>query len=151
MAMMILGASFAYFQRFVGGDLLDMATSGSDAFARLGDLTAEQRIAHVWITLVPDSLYPIAYGTFFAGATLYLAASTRPILAVPALVTVVADFSENIVQILALSGHENLLAAKSVLTPLKFSAFCVMFALFLACAIFALIKFARHRKIGSDE
>lgn len=131
LAMMIIGASFGYFQQFVGGKLLDMSMSGPDALNRLTEMSASHKQAHTWITLITDSLYPIAYGSFFAGATLKLAGLSNRKLVVPTLVTVIADFFENTAQILALNGHENLIMAKSFFTPIKFSAFVIMNLIFL--------------------
>jgi hypothetical protein len=148
LAMIIIGASFGYFQRFVGGDLLDMSVTGKEALARLSEMSLSQKQAHTWITLIPDSLYPIAYGSFFAGATLKLAGGLKQWVVLPALVTIIADFCENIVQILSLNWFESLIVAKSVLTPLKFSAFVVTVILFL---VFCLVALYRKMKRKADR
>ena len=148
LAMIIIGASFGYFQRFVGGDLLDLISSGQDALTRLSEMSLSQKQAHTWITLIPDSLYPIAYGSFFAGGTLKLAGGLKRWVVLPAMVTIIADFCENIVQILSLNGFESLIVAKSILTPLKFSAVAMTVIFFL---VFCLVALYRKMKPKTDR
>ena len=150
LAMVGIGASFAYFETLVGGELLDMSLSGRDALARLAEMNASEKQAHFWITLTADSLYPIAYGSFFTGATLRLANSLSFWLVIPALVTVIADFSENAVQLLALNGYENMMLAKSVFSPVKFSAVFVMSLLFLVFIVVAISRKIKKNKSRSD-
>lgn len=150
-AMIIIGASFGYFQRFVGGDMLDLVISGQDAHTRLSEMDDAQKQAHTWITLILDSLYPIAYGSFFAGATIWLAGKSKIWMATPALVTVIADFCENTVQLLALNGFDNLIVAKSVLTPIKFSAFFVMGLFFLFYLLTAIAHKIKNNSNRIDD
>ena len=139
-SMILIGGSFAYFQKFVGGDLLDISMSGPDALKRLGEMTDAHKQAHTWITLFLDSLYPIAYGSFFAGATYKLLGHTKGWLTFPALLTVIADFGENIAQMLAMNGQENLIMAKSILTPIKFSMLIIMSLILLSVFLLWIIK-----------
>ncbi|MEQ9316953.1 MAG: hypothetical protein RLN72_13945, partial [Henriciella sp.] len=66
-AMVLIGMSFAPVQDAIDGKLLDMIFSGEAAQARLAELSAEQREAHFWATVLNDTAYPLAYGGFFAG------------------------------------------------------------------------------------
>ncbi len=123
-AFLLIGAAFMPVEGWTGGVPLDMIQSGDAAMARLAGMTAEQKQAHVWVTALLDSAYPLAYGAFLAGfAARFSPPSWRPWIAWPALATVIADFAENGFQIAALTGNPDLLAVKSVLTPLKFGLF----------------------------
>jgi len=110
-----------------------------------------QKQAHTWITAVPDSLYPIAYGSFFAGATLTLSGGSKIWTVVPAVLTMIADFCENLVQVLALNGQENLLLAKSIITPIKFTMFIVMGITLITFILIACIKYVKRRSNSSHE
>ena len=133
--MIAIGYSFQGLIAQIGGaPLLDMITNGDAARTRLAEMTQAQRDAHFWGTVLNDSLYPLAYGGFFAGLALRFG-NGKWIWAMPALLTILVDFAENTVQALALSEIADLLALKSVLTPLKFGLFLIA----LAVAVFALV------------
>jgi hypothetical protein len=103
--------------------LLDAVADPTEARALIEGLTGEQRQAHAWITGTLDVAYPLAYGALFLGATLRFFPRQGALLAIPILVGVPADFLEGLVQILALTGQADWLAAKAVLTPVKGGAF----------------------------
>ncbi|MEM9939022.1 MAG: hypothetical protein AAF768_09255 [Pseudomonadota bacterium] len=122
LAMLAIGYSFSSVRAAVDGPILDMLMTGEAAQARLAELNAEQRRAHFWATVFNDTAYPLAYGGLLAGLALRFGGK---ILAVPAVGAALTDLAENTVQALALSGTADLLAAKSVLTPLKFGLFAL--------------------------
>ena len=146
-AMVFIGMRFAPLQQTIDGPLLDMIMTGQAAKARLAEMTDAQRTAHFWGTLINDTLYPIAYGGFLAGLAGRLAPGRWCALAmVPAFVTVLLDICENTVQMLALTGTADLLAAKTVLTPLKFGFFLISAVLAAGLALAALVRWISHRK-----
>lgn len=134
--------SFEWVIEGAGAPLLDMIRNGPDAERHLSAMTEAQRARHLFGTLVNDSLYPLAYGGLLAGLAYRFGASRSSLLVIPAVATVVVDFAENGIQALALAGGPNLLAAKTVITPLKFGLF------FLAAFIaLCLILLALGRKL----
>ncbi|WP_300376884.1 hypothetical protein [Henriciella sp.] len=118
---LLIGLSFAPVQNAIGGPLLDMLWTGEAAQARLNAMNEAERSVHIWGTVLNDTLYPLAYGAFLAGlAGRFAGPRWMGWAMLPAFLAVLADFAENMVQVLALTGSMNLLAFKSVLTPLKF-------------------------------
>ena len=138
-AMMGIGYSFSFVETAAGGPLLDLMGSGADAKARLAEMSAEQKQAHFWGTVLNDTAYPLAYGGLFAGLVWRFAGDLRRWLVIPALAVIVVDLVENTTQAMALMGNESLIGLKDVLTPAKFglfflAAFCVLVSIGLAIA-----------------
>jgi hypothetical protein len=127
--------SFEAVRAAAGDPLLDMLMTGSEAQTRLAAMSAEAKQAHFWGTVLNDTAYPLAYGSLFAGLAFRFGAP-KLIYGLPSFAGAFIDLCENTIQALALSGTIDLLAAKTVLTPLKF-------ALVAAAAGLALILMAR--------
>ena len=123
LATLVLTALFPVIAGHFGLTLLDAVADPTEARALIEGLTREQRQAHAWITGTLDVAYPLAYGALFFGATLRFFPRKGALLAIPILIGVPADFLEGLVQILALTGQVDWLAAKAVLTPVKGGAF----------------------------
>lgn len=143
--MIIIGVVFSNMPRFVGGELLDMQMNAVDASARLSEMSNWHKSNHIWITLLLDSLYPLAYGGFLAGIAARFAKHWRRFSVIPALATIIIDFAENTVQVIALFGAENVIFLKSLLTPIKFGCFFVATILALTLVLIALVKWARGK------
>lgn len=147
-AMMAIGYSFSFVQTAAGGPLLDMIGTGAEAKARLAEMSADQKTAHFWGTVLNDTAYPLAYGGLFAGLIWRFAGTLRRWLVIPALAVIVADLAENTTQAMALAGNGSLIGLKDVLTPLKFG-------LFFLAAIMVLISvglgIARRMKKPAPE
>lgn len=122
-ATVVLTALFPVVAGHFGLTLLDAVADPTEARALIEGLTREQRQAHAWITGTLDLAYPLTYGALFLGATLRFFPRKGVLLALPILIGVPADFLEGLVQILALTGQVDWLAAKAVLTPVKGGAF----------------------------
>ena len=122
-ATVVLTALFPVAAGHFGLTLLDAVADPTEARALIEGLTREQRQAHAWITGTLDLAYPLTYGALFLGATLRFFPRKGVLLALPILIGVPADFLEGLVQILALTGQVDWLAAKAVLTPVKGGAF----------------------------
>ncbi len=144
-AMLVMGASFAFFESGLGGPMLDIMMNGEDASARLAQMSAEQRGLHFLLTATLDSFYPLANFGFFAGIAARLAKTWRRWAVLPAFIYVIADFAENIVQMLALKGADNLLALKDILAPLKFLGFLAAAILVLTLLVIAGIRKLSNR------
>ena len=123
LATLVLTALFPVIAGHFGLTLLDAVADPTEARALVEGLTKEQRQAHAWITGTLDVAYPLAYGALFFGATLRFFPRKGALLAIPILIGVPADFLEGLVQLLALTGQVDWLAAKAVLTPVKGGAF----------------------------
>ena len=134
-AMLFIGFGFGVVGPMVGGVLLDELVSGAAAAERIAELTPEQIDTHFWATVLLDSAYPLAYGSFFVGLLARLGRDWRRWTVIPPIVTVVADFLENSVQAMALAGNDALLMAKDVLTPLKFGSLLIAVLLVIGFAI----------------
>ena len=119
-AMVLLGGLLRQTGAALGG-MLDLTLTGAEARALLDRLTPWQRDVHAHATLLYDGLYPLAYGAFFAGLAVRLGGAKARWIALVMLGGMVADYAENIVQLLALSGRADWLDAKAVLTPIKFA------------------------------
>jgi len=106
-------------------------------------MTAAQRMAHIWMTVTVDVVFPITYGAIFAG----IALRSFPVwLALPGLTVIPVDLFEGVVQVLALMGEESVLWLKAYLTPMKIILFRIAF--FIA-AISVGLEIIRYRKSKS--
>lgn len=145
-AMVLTGLSFSPVQQAIDGQLLDMIWSGDAAKARLAELSSDQRTAHLFGTLINDTLYPLAYAGFFAGlAARFAPPRWQALTLVPAFTAAIVDLCENTVQALALSGTASMLDAKTVLTPLKFGLVAVAILLSILLAGLSLVRFLLRR------
>lgn len=141
LAMVLVGMAFGPVQAALDGPLLDMIGSGEAARARLAEMGAPERRIHFWTTVALDTLYPLAYGGFLAGlAGRFAPLRWRGLVMLPAALTILVDLMENTVQALALAGVADLLALKTILTPVKFGLFGVAALLALALAGAALVR-----------
>ena len=144
--MIIIGMTFSFAPRLVGGELLDMQMNAADASARLSEMSSWHKSNHIWITLLVDSLYPLAYGGFLAGIAARLAKPWRKFAVIPAFATIIIDFAENLVQVAALSGTESILVLKDILTPMKFSCFSLAAILALILLLLAAVKWTQRKR-----
>ena len=108
---------------------LDGISSPEEAKTLLRSLTPEQVQVHIWTTAVVDVLYPLAYGSFFAGVALTFYRHFGLFLAIPSFLVIPVDIAEGLVQIYALRGSEDWLDYKAFLTPAKFALFYLGFAI----------------------
>lgn len=139
-AMLLTGWGFGVFSDRVGGVYLDELLSADAARALIAGMSAAQRSAHFWITVLLDTLYPIVYGAFAVGLLSRLSRNWRRWAVLPALAAVVADYLENTVQALALVGFESLLRSKDLLTPIKFSGLGLSLVLILGFGLWRLLQ-----------
>ncbi len=144
--LIAIGTSFSFAPHLVGGALLDVQMNAADASSRLAEMSGAQKTNHIWITLLLDSLYPLAYGGFLAGLAARFAKPWRRISVVPAFVTIIADFIENAVQLVALTGSAHVLYFKNFITPIKFGGFMLATILALLLLIVAVIKWAQTKR-----
>lgn len=145
-AMMAIGYSFSFVQTAAGGSLLDMLGSGAEAKARLAEMSAEQKQAHLWGTVLNDTAYPLAYGGLFAGLVWRFAGTLRRWFVIPSLAVIVVDLAENTTQAMALAGNDSLIGLKDILTPAKFGLFMLAALLVLVSVGLAIARRMRKQE-----
>jgi hypothetical protein len=120
LATIALAIGFQLSTPFAGGALLDVSTTLAASEDLLQAMSAPQKRAHLWITVLLDVPFPFAYGGLFLGLCLRYGGRYSLYLAAPAFLVIPVDLIENTVQFIALLGNETLLPAKAYLTPAKF-------------------------------
>lgn len=91
----------------------------------LEQMSAQQKSVHLWTTATLDVAYPFVYGSFLAGTALRFFHKYGSYLALPALLTVLVDLLEGVIQVLALTETVDLLGPKAYITALKFGLFFI--------------------------
>ena len=146
-ALIFLG--FGPFVDGVGGSYLDTVMTGEESRTVIAAMSSGQRWTHFWVTLLVDTAYPFAYGAFFAGMALKFFGRFRVLAALPAFAAVIVDLTENMVQLLALSGAADVLDAKDWLTPLKFGLFGVAGVIAVIGFIIGLVHMFTNKSASS--
>ena len=140
-ATLLIGGGFYFVIQEIGGQLLDEIVKGDDAISRLNQMDDHQRSVHFWGTVTLDALYPLAYGGLFIGLLSRFGWRWRWGLILVPIIGVLADFAENTVQAMALSGYAaEVLVAKDIVTPIKFGALLLALALTVMLGLIALIR-----------
>ena len=114
----------------------------------LAAMTDDQKSAHWWMTLLLDYLYPVAYGGFFAGVIWRFFGKFGGWLALLALAAGAADAIENTIQLFILSGAEDLIWLKGIITPIKYSTFLPAAALALIGLCIAVARRLRKPNVS---
>ncbi len=135
----LAGAGFGLLQPHVGGVYLDTLADPEAA------LSPAQRAAHFQVTLFLDSLFPASFGLLCAGLALRLPAPWSRYGPMPAIMAILLDLAENGIQLVALCGGADLLAAKAWVTPGKFFLFALALAIGVISVAGALL--ARIRRV----
>lgn len=147
LALVILsGAGFAVFNDALGGSLLDQMSDPEAARAQVAAMTASQRSAHAWVTALIDTVFPLANGAVLAGLALRFFGRYGKFAALPALLFVITDLTENLTQLLALTGLADALDAKAWVTPLKYNLFLVASVIALVGLVIGVVAFVRRRR-----
>lgn len=136
----ILFAIFIFTPHSQGFVTLDSTASPVVARQEISLMTHNQRIVHLVLTAIVDSLFALAYGFLFLGMAARFWGRLAFTLTVLIAVLVATDFLENAVQIIGLLGWSNLLVAKSFLTPLKFTLFFAGWLMVILSVPLALIR-----------
>ncbi len=140
---MLLNLGFFFWMPHVGGVILD--ESWGEGLQRIYDsMTPDQRRSHGWMTLILDMPYPLAYGVWYAGLALKAFPKLGWWIALPALLTIPIDLTENTTQVLALLGEMDILALKNIVTPLKLLFFISASLIALASLVLLIMRRVRH-------
>ena len=103
--------------------------------AYIGELSHEQKRAHIWTTASLEVLFPLAYGAFYIGLTMRVFERFGRWLILPAVAAIPIDLTEGVVQVLALNGQADVIWHKVWVTPWKLG-------LFMAASVIALAALA---------
>ena len=116
----------------------------------LAGMNDEMKRAHMMGTATLDTAYPLSILTFLAGVIYRFApkAMAMRLCFVPVLATLV-DFAENAMILLMLSGQENLIDLKALMTQIKFPLFGVAAGVAALCLLYGIGKQLFGRKAGS--
>lgn len=136
---------FSLWVPHVGGEMLDTLSSPDEVRALLASMSSEQKQLHLAMTLVLDTIFPLAAGCFFAGVALKFFGRAGIWLAIPALAIIPLDLLENTVQVMALLGNESLLPVKAVVSPVKSSLFLVAVLIALCALVYGVVQKIRNR------
>ena len=126
--------------RRLGLTLLDGIASPSRAREILDQMSQNHKKAHVWITGTLDVAFPLSYGGLFAGSTLRFFPEYGIYLALPALLAIIADLTEGVIQILALTDTADFLDLKKYVTPFKFGMGIIGLVIAFAGLVLSLIS-----------
>lgn len=144
---MLLNVGFFFWIPYVGGVILD--ESWGEGMQHIYDgMTPVQRRSHGWMTLILDMPYPLAYGVWYAGLALKAFPKLGWWIALPALLTIPIDLTENTTQVLALLGGVDVLSLKDIVTPLKLLFFISASLIALASLVLLLVRGAGKPKVG---
>lgn len=118
-----LTVGFAVVMQVWQFELIDEMSDPEQIRAHVAMFSETQKTAHIWMTATVDVAYPFAYGSLFMGMALRFFGRVGFWLALPSLIVIPVDLAEGYVQVMFLSGDDNLLYLKSFLTPLKLVLF----------------------------
>ncbi len=144
LATVVIFLAFRFWIPQLGGIILDSVATVEDTRRLLSGMSAAQKDSHFMMTLLLDMIFPFAYGGLFAGLALRLNGKIGYWLAIPAFLVIPIDLAENTIQLLALSGHDDWLALKAILTPIKFVLFPLAGILALGSLAFEQLKKTRN-------
>lgn len=103
--------------------IIDEMSDPEAILAHLNQMSPSQKTVHAWMTATLDVAFPFAYGSLFIGMALRHFQRFGPLLVWSNLVLIAADLTEGFIQVLLLNGHENIVWAKAIVTPLKLGLF----------------------------
>lgn len=130
----------------VGGQFLDMLSAPAETRATFEAMSAEQKTAHFWITVLMDTAYPLCFGLFFAGMAWRFFGKWGPLAAIPGFAVLVVDLTENTLQAITLSGAAYVLEPKAWVSPLKMNLFYLAALIALVAAGIALYRAVSKKK-----
>ena len=145
--VLFVGMTFAFgwVTRTYGIILLDGMWRPETVAANIASMTDAQRFAHMMTTATLDVAYPVVYGGLFAGLALRFLGPLGAWAAAICLAVIPVDLMEGAVQIMALSGHDGVLGAKSVLTPIKIGLLWTGIAIAVLSLLWGMFTLARRR------
>lgn len=93
--------------------------------AHIAAMSPEQRRVHLVTSATLDVVYPFVYGALFIGmAWKFFPRASRFLVPLIAL-TIPVDLAECLVQVLALSGNDDVVDLKAIITPVKLVLFFI--------------------------
>lgn len=109
--------------------VIDEISDPEKVRAHITEMSALQKSVHAWTTATLDVAYPLTYGALFARLAWR---AFKPFYALPAIAVIPTDLAEGFVQVMALTGNNDLIWLKAYLTPAKLVLFFAAIAIALA-------------------
>ncbi len=137
-AFVLMTLGFAAIMAIWDFVLIDEMSDPAVIRAHLAEMTATQKSVHMWTTATLDVLYPLAYGSLFAGMALRFFGQWGWWIALPSFLVIPVDLTEGAVQVMALAGNLDVLWMKAYVTPLKLVLFLFGVAATLVATVIAI-------------
>lgn len=141
---LVLTATFGGVMKIWQFGIIDEMYTKDVILNHIRNMTSEQRTVHAWMTGTLDVVYPFAYGAFFIGVTVKFFKQFGLWLALPAMLVIPVDLVEGYSQIMLLTGHEDFVTLKQIVTPIKL----VLYFSAMGIAAIGLMKGWRHGRRG---
>lgn len=120
---LLVTATFVVLASYYEMQFVDSISDPEAVRAVIAGFSDQQVTVHIWVTAILDVIYPLVYGTLFAGVALRFFPGGGIWVALPGLLAIPVDLAEGVVQVLALSNTVDLIDLKAILTPLKTGLF----------------------------
>jgi len=130
----------------VGGQFLDMVSAPAETRAVFEAMTPGERTAHLWVTVLLDTAFPLSFGLLFAGMAWRFFGKFGRFAAIPGFAVLIVDLTENTLQAITLSGAAYLLEPKEWVSPLKMNLFYLAALIALVAAGIALYRVVTKKK-----
>ncbi|MEP1231702.1 MAG: hypothetical protein ABJG88_13600 [Litorimonas sp.] len=117
--MVVLTMAFGVTMHLWQFSIIDEMYVADDIAAHIQAMTETQKTVHAWMTGTLDVAYPFAYGAFFIGIAMRYFGRFGIFLAMPSLLCIPVDLIEGLAQIMLLTGHEDWMNVKILVTPIK--------------------------------
>lgn len=145
-ATLILTLLFGIVMRVWGFSIIDEMHDPQQVLAHIDAMTPVQRTVHAWMTGTLDVAYPLVYGAFFIGMALRFLGRFGLWLALPGIAVVPVDLTEGVIQILLLTGSDNVAWMKVYVTPLKLGLWFAALLIAMVAAAVAGARLLRARR-----
>lgn len=138
---LLITISFAIVMQVWGFMLIDEMFKADQIADHIAAMSEKQKQVHIWTTATLDVLYPLAYGSLFAGIALKAFGRAGIWLALPSLLCIPVDLSEGYAQVMLLAGNHEFMNLKTAVTPIKFALFIAG----LVISVLGLVRLYRQR------
>lgn len=138
--------AFLVIMRVWDFQVIDEMFSKEAILAHIDAMSAQQRRVHAIATATLDVVYPFAYGTFQAGMAYRYLANWGRWVAPLSLFCIPVDLIEGFAQVMLLTGSEQYVDLKVVVTPIKLALYLPGLGFTIAAIVIAYRQHIRVRK-----
>ena len=122
-ATLLITISFGVVMQIWDFILIDEMYNADQISGHIAAMSEKQKLVHIWTTATLDVLYPLVFGSLFAGVALKAFSKNGFLLALPSLLCIPVDLIEGFSQVMLLSGHADYMGLKISMTPIKLALF----------------------------